>query len=55
MVESHIVQTIQERVRQSEEEIIRFLREICAIPSMDSQIGPVGERNAQTGLRRGAL
>jgi putative selenium metabolism hydrolase len=24
--------------------IIRFLREICAIPSMESQIGPVGER-----------
>ncbi|WP_298009172.1 MULTISPECIES: YgeY family selenium metabolism-linked hydrolase [Anaerolinea] len=44
MVDSHIVQTIQERVRQSEEEIIRFLREICAIPSMESQIGPVGER-----------
>jgi putative selenium metabolism hydrolase len=26
--------------------IIQFLRELCAIPSMDSQIGPVGERAA---------
>ena len=24
--------------------IVRFMREICAIPSMNSQIGPVGER-----------
>lgn len=44
MVESHIVQSIQERVHAAEEDIIRFLREICAIPSMESQIGPVGER-----------
>lgn len=44
MVESHVVQSIQERVRAAEEDIIRFLREICAIPSMESQIGPVGER-----------
>lgn len=44
MVESHVVQLIQERVRTAEEDIIRFLREICAIPSMESQIGPVGER-----------
>lgn len=33
-------------VEQRREAIIRFLREICAIPSMDSQIGPVGERVA---------
>lgn len=44
MVESHVVQLIQERVRTAEEDIIRFLREICAIPSMESRIGPVGER-----------
>ncbi|WP_322509679.1 YgeY family selenium metabolism-linked hydrolase [Anaerolinea sp.] len=44
MVETQIVQSIQERVRAAEEDIIRFLREICAIPSMESQIGPVGER-----------
>jgi putative selenium metabolism hydrolase len=39
----HIKQ-IQQRVSQREEEIIRFMREICAIPSMNSEIGPVGER-----------
>ncbi|MFZ6031245.1 MAG: YgeY family selenium metabolism-linked hydrolase [Chloroflexota bacterium] len=37
---------VQEKVQACREEIIRFLREICAIPSIDSQIGPVGERIA---------
>ncbi len=35
---------IQSRVNASREEIIQFMLEICEIPSMDSQIGPVGER-----------
>jgi len=35
---------IQKRVAGGREDIIEFMREICAIPSMDSQIGPVGER-----------
>jgi len=35
---------IQQRVNSSREEIIQFMLEICAIPSMDSKIGPVGER-----------
>jgi putative selenium metabolism hydrolase len=38
------VQEIQQRVNSSREEIIQFMLEICEIPSMDSQIGPVGER-----------
>ena len=38
------VQRIQTRVSASRDEIVTFFREICAIPSMDSQIGPVGER-----------
>ncbi len=38
------VAAVQEQVGQYSETIISFLREICAIPSMDSQIGPVGER-----------
>jgi len=38
------VQEIQQRVVAQRETIIQFLRDICAIPSMDSQIGPVGER-----------
>jgi putative selenium metabolism hydrolase len=38
------IKEIQHRVSQNREEIIRFMREICAIPSMNSEIGPVGER-----------
>jgi putative selenium metabolism hydrolase len=41
---SEKVNEIQKRVSASSEDIIEFLREICAIPSMDSKIGPVGER-----------
>lgn len=37
---------IHARVESRREDIIRFLREIVAIPSMDSRIGPVGERIA---------
>ncbi len=40
------VQQIQTKVSQHKADIIQFMREICAIPSMDSQIGPVGERVA---------
>lgn len=38
------ISAIQAAVQKEQNAIIRFLREICAIPSMDSQIGPVGER-----------
>ncbi len=38
------VATVQERVAQQSEAILRFLREIIAIPSMDSQLREVGER-----------
>ena len=40
------VKTIQARVAGSKEAILTFMREICAIPSMESQIGAVGERIA---------
>ena len=40
------VAQIQSRVQAQRETIIGFLREICAIPSMESKIGPVGERIA---------
>jgi len=39
-----VVQTIRERVVKQHDDIVNFFREIIAIPSMDSQIGPVGER-----------
>jgi putative selenium metabolism hydrolase len=45
------VAEVQQRVHQRRDEIIRFLREICAIPSMDSQLGPIGER-IQAEMRR---
>ena len=35
---------IQKRVNSSREEMIQFMLEICEIPSMNSNIGPVGER-----------
>jgi putative selenium metabolism hydrolase len=38
------IASVQSHVAQHRDDIISFLREICAIPSMDSQIGPVGER-----------
>jgi len=39
-----IPKEIKQRVVQDKGEIIQFMRDICAIPSMDSLIGPVGER-----------
>jgi acetylornithine deacetylase/succinyl-diaminopimelate desuccinylase-like protein len=35
---------IKQRVAAHTHEIIQFMRDICAIPSMESLIGPVGER-----------
>lgn len=35
---------IRQKVKQNKEEIVQFMRDICAIPSMESQIGQVGER-----------
>lgn len=40
------VTEVQKRVSDSSSAIITFMREICAIPSMDSQIEAVGERIA---------
>jgi putative selenium metabolism hydrolase len=42
----NLVTSIKTRVTGQREPIINFLRELCAIPSYDSQIGPVGERAA---------
>ncbi len=35
---------IQKQVNGRRDEIVQFMRDICAIPSMNSEIGPVGER-----------
>ncbi len=42
---------IKKRVTEKREDILQFMRDICAIPSMDSLIGPVGER-IQAEMRR---
>jgi len=44
MIMTEKIDEIQSRVNSSREDIIQFMLEICEIPSMDSQIGPVGER-----------
>ena len=38
------VEKIQQRTREQHDDIVQFMRDICAIPSMNSLIGPVGER-----------
>ena len=45
------IAAVQQQVGEQSETIVRFLRELCAIPSMDSKIGPVGER-AQEEMRK---
>ena len=38
------VQEIKKKVEENRNDIIQFMRDIVSIPSMDSKIGPVGER-----------
>ena len=47
MIDTTLTQKIHNEVETQRNEIIQFLREIVAIPSIDSQIGPVGERIAE--------
>jgi len=44
MVEQTVVDLVKRRVAEQRDDIVAFLRELCAIPSMDSQIRAVGER-----------
>jgi len=46
MVEQTVIEKLQARVEEERDNIINFLREICAIPSMESQIKECGERVA---------
>jgi putative selenium metabolism hydrolase len=41
------VKEVQSRVHVAREDIIQFLHDLVAIPSMESKIGPVGERVAE--------
>ncbi len=47
MPDSKTVQQIQARVAAARPQIIQFMRDLVAIPSMDSQLKAVGERIAQ--------
>ncbi|NJN84763.1 MAG: YgeY family selenium metabolism-linked hydrolase [Caldilineaceae bacterium] len=47
------IQKVQGAVAEHREAILTFLRELVAIPSMDSQIGPVGERAQAEMLKLG--
>lgn len=47
MVSQDKVKEVNEHVEKLRPDIIKFFREIIAIPSMDSKIGPVGERIAE--------
>ena len=44
MIAKETVHKVQADVAEQEDAILKFFREIVAIPSMDSRIGPVGER-----------
>ncbi len=46
-----VVEQIKSRVEAQREDIVTFLRELCAIPSYDSQIRAVGER-AEAEMRK---
>jgi acetylornithine deacetylase/succinyl-diaminopimelate desuccinylase-like protein len=41
------IDSIRDRVDAVQENMVRFFREILAIPSTDGQIGEVGERIAE--------
>lgn len=46
MTSQEIINQIHQKTEEKRDDIIRFMREICAIPSYESLIGPVGERIA---------
>ena len=39
-----LVEKVQQWTHEQHDDIVQFMRDICAIPSMNSLIGPVGER-----------
>jgi len=43
-VSKSLTQSIHQRTQENSERLIRFLKDICAIPSFDSQLKVVGER-----------
>ena len=53
MVDHTKLRELRHRVEDQREDIVHFLREICAIPSMDNAIRPCGERIAEEMERLG--
>lgn len=47
MTDKGLIQKLRSEGEVRREAIIRFLRDICAIPSMDGQLGEVGQRIAE--------
>lgn len=47
MNDTELANAIHQRIQSQRDDILRFLREICAIPSMDSQLAAVGKRIAE--------
>ena len=44
MLSPEMIKTVSKRVQEQRDVIIQFMRDIVAIPSVESQLGPVGER-----------
>ncbi len=51
MTDQQTIDTIKARVEAQRDDIIQFLKDLCAIPSYDSQICKVGER-AEAEMRK---
>ncbi len=51
MTDAATIETLKQRVAEQREQIIQFLKDLCAIPSYDSQIRAVGER-AEAEMRK---
>ncbi len=47
MTSQEILEQIHQKTEENRTNIIQFMRDICAIPSVESLIGPVGERIAE--------
>jgi len=52
-ISSELMQQVRQKVEARRQDIITFLKDIIAIPSMESQIGPVGERIGEEMRRLG--
>ena len=53
MIDRHLIRNLENKILNDEKSIIKFLRDIVAIPSINSQIQKVGERVAEEMLDLG--